>query len=58
MLFQDVASTSPEVFVNAGQSFATKMSTFQILARTPAEIVAFGPNLSAVITSESPRVLL
>ena len=58
MLFQDVASTSPLVFVSAGQSLATKMSMLNIFARTPAEIVAFGPNLSAVITSDKRSVLL
>ena len=58
MLLAAVASTSPDVFVKAGKCFETKMSIFQILARTPADIVAFGQNLSIVITSDNASDLL
>ena len=53
-----VASTSPEVFVNAGKSLATRMSIPNAFANTPATIVAFGQNLSIVITSVNASALL
>ena len=57
MLFAAVASTSPEVFVNAGKSLATKTSIPNAFANTPFTIVAFGQNLSIVITSDNASIL-
>jgi hypothetical protein len=57
-LLVEVASTSPDVFVKAGKSLATRMSIPNAFANTPATIVAFGQNLSIVITSDNASILL
>ncbi len=58
MLSDEVADTTPVESVKAGKSLATRMSIPNAFANTPATIVAFGQNLSIVITSCNASILL